>query len=207
MKKYCVFLGCCFLCCPLSANDCLGYKNIPRIVINVPAWTKRVVQPKEPMDLWHGNVVATLQESYDIATEIRQVKGGFCIGLKSVNITIGFSDFVINIDIRHQPDSCQYNAVLAHEEEHLNTYLSVMDDFMVDLHKSVFAAADSVMPVFVESKDDFDDAIDKMNKELQNHPDLVLVKQKIKAAEEIRNKQIDQEEDYQELNKCNGIQS
>ena len=173
----------------------------------MPDWTKRVVQPKEPMDLWHGNVVATLQESYDIATEIRQVKGGFCIGLKSVNITMGFSDFVINIDIRHQPDSCQYNAVLAHEEEHLNTYLSVMDDFMVDLHKSVFAAADSVMPVFVESKDDFDDAIDKMNKELQNHPDLVLVKQKIKAAEEIRNKQIDQEEDYQELNKCNGIQS
>lgn len=197
---------CCFLCCPLSANDCLGYKNIPRIVINVPDWTKRVVQPKEPMDLWHGNVVATLQESYDIATEIRQVKGGFCIGLKSVNITMGFSDFVINIDIRHQPDSCQYNAVLAHEEKHLNTYLSVMDDFMVDLHKSVFAAADSVMPVFVESKDDFDDVIDKMNKELQNHPDLVLVKQKIKAAEEIRNKQIDQEEDYQELNKCNGIQ-
>jgi len=191
----------------LSANDCLGYKNIPRIVINVPDWTKRVVQPKEPMDLWHGNVVATLQESYDIATEIRQVKGGFCIGLKSVNITMGFSDFIINIDIRHQPDSCQYNAVLAHEEKHLNTYLSVMDDFMVDLHKSVFAAADSVMPVFVESKDDFDDVIDKMNKELQNHPDLVLIKQKIKAAEEIRNKQIDQEEDYQELNKCNGIQS
>ena len=173
----------------------------------MPDWTKRVVQPKEPMDLWHGNVVATLQESYDIATEIRQVKGGFCIGLKSVNITMGFSDFVINIDIRHQPDSCQYNAVLAHEEKHLNTYLSVMDDFMVDLHKSVFAAADSVMPVFVESKDDFDDVIDKMNKELQNHPDLVLIKQKIKAAEEIRNKQIDQEEDYQELNKCNGIQS
>ena len=58
------------------------------------------------------------------------------------------------------------------------------------------------MPIFVKSKDDISLAIDKMNNELQSHPDLILIKQKIKAAEEIRNKKIDQVEDGSGLMKC-----
>ena len=41
-----------------------------------------------------------------------------------------------------------------------------------------------------------------MNQELQSHPELVLIKQKIKAAEEIRNKKIDQNDDGSDLKKC-----
>jgi hypothetical protein len=63
-------------------------------------------------------------------------------------------------------------------------------------------AADSVMPVFIEKKSDFDAAVEMLNQELQNHPELVLVTQKIKAAEEIRNKKIDQTENGADLMKC-----
>ena len=41
-----------------------------------------------------------------------------------------------------------------------------------------------------------------MNNELQSHPDLIIIKQKIKAAEEIRNKKIDQNNNKNELEKC-----
>ena len=41
-----------------------------------------------------------------------------------------------------------------------------------------------------------------MHNELQNHPEVVLVKQKIHAAQEIRNKQIDSDENNKDIKKC-----
>ena len=58
------------------------------------------------------------------------------------------------------------------------------------------------MPIFVKTKSDISLAVDKMNQELQLHPELVLIKQKIKAAQEIRNKKIDQNNNSDELEKC-----
>ena len=155
------------------AADCLQFKKIPGVYINTPDWTKTVVQPHTPMDLWHGNVVATLIDNYQINADVNTIDGGFCIGLKSVNAVVGYNDFVVNIDIRHAPDSCEYNAVLAHEDKHINAYLSVVDDFKGDLQRSIYSAAQSVMPQFVKSRDDIDAVIELMNVQLQSHPDLV----------------------------------
>ena len=58
------------------------------------------------------------------------------------------------------------------------------------------------MPIFVRNAEDIDDAVNELNAELQAHPDLILIKQKIKAAEEIRNKRIDQMDTGQNLKKC-----
>lgn len=184
------------------ADDCLNYKKIPRVFINTPDWEKQVVQPNKPMDLWHGNVVATMADNYDILTDVHDIDNGFCVSLKSVNTLIGYNNFRVNIDIRHIPNTCSYDVVLAHEEQHIQTYLSVIDDFKADFQKAVFSAADSIMPIFVKNRDDINLAVDMMNKELQSHPDLILIKQKIKAAEEIRNKKIDQNYNYDEFKKC-----
>ena len=195
----CWFLS---MCSPGWASDCLEYKLTPKIVINTPDWSKEVVQPKKTMDLWHGVVVATLVDNYDIVADVNKVDDGFCVGLKTVNAVVGYENFRVNIDIRHKPETCEYKAVLAHEDKHIKTYLSVIDDFKKDLHDSVYAAADSVMPVWVESKDNLDDAIEVLNNRLQVHPELIVVKQKIKAAEEIKNKQVDYMENGADLKKC-----
>lgn len=187
---------------PSAANECLSYKTSPRITIETPDWTKSVVQPLEAMNLLHGNVVATLVDNYDIVADITSIEDGFCVGLKSVNATIGYSDFLVKIDIRHSPDTCSYNAILTHEDEHIRVYLSVIEDYKSELYKSVFSAADSIMPIFVQSADEIDGAVDILNEALQSHPDVVLVKQKIKAAEEIRNKRVDQLDDGSGLRKC-----
>ena len=187
---------------PLIAADCMDFKVSPIVDIYKPDWKKLVAQPRVPMDLWHGNVVATLVDNYDIEVDVSQVKDGYCVWLKNVNATVGYNDFTVNIDIRHTPDTCAYNAILKHEEKHIKTYLSVIDDFDKELKNSVSLAADSVMPVFVNKKDDIDNAIDLIHQELQKHPDLILIKQKIKAAQEIRNKQVDQLENGADLKKC-----
>lgn len=184
------------------AADCMRFKINPSVFISKPDWKKTVVQPYAPMDLWHGNVVATLVDKYDISVDVNQVNDGICVWLKSVDAVIGYNDFTVQIDIRHTPDTCAYNAVLNHENKHIDTYLSVIDDFNSDLNSAVSVAADSVMPVFVKSNDDVDGAIDMIHQELQNHPDLILIKQKINAAQEIKNKQVDQNEDGSELKKC-----
>ena len=200
--KYLFFVFCILVSLPGLAVDCVAYKKIPAVYINTPDWSKTIVQPRKEMDLLHGNVVATMVDNYQINADVVPVDGGFCVGLKSVNAIVGYNDFVVNIDMRHIPESCEYNAVLAHEDKHIKTYLSVIDDFKGELQKSIYSAAQSVMPRFVKNRHLVDGVIEKMNDELQSHPDVVLVKQKIFADVEIRNKQIDRAESGDELKKC-----
>ena len=119
-----------------------------------------------------------------------------------MDATVGYSNFLVQIDIRHIPESCTYNAILSHEDQHIRAYLSVIDDFTHELMNAVYTAADSITPIFVQNASDIDAAITELNAELQAHPDLILVKQKIKAAEEIRNKRVDQHDHGQSLQKC-----
>ena len=193
-----------FLLFPISlyANDCVKYKQIPNINIFESDYIKNIIQSQRPLDKYHGNVLATLVEDYDIGVDIIKVKDGFCVVLKSVDGTIGYSDFSVQIDNSHVKDSCEYNAILNHEDKHINAYLSVVDDMRADIKNSVFNAANSVMPEFIVSYEALDAAIENMNTKMRAHPELVLMKQKLKAAEEIRNKRIDQNENNFELKKC-----
>ena len=183
-------------------DDCLSYKLTPKITLDVPQWSKEVVQPLRHMDLLHGNVVATMVDNYDIVADITNIEDGYCVALKSVFATVGYSDFLVQIDIRNAPESCTYNAILSHEDEHIRAYLSVIDDHKKELMDSIYTAADSITPIFVRNANDIDAAINELNAELQAHPDLILIKQKIKAAEEIRNKRVDQHDTGQSLQKC-----
>lgn len=191
-----------FFSAAAMADDCLSYKITPNVDLTVPQWTKQVVQPLQEMDFFHGNVVATMVDNYDIVADITNIEDGYCVALKSVNAMVGYSDFLVQIDIRHAPDTCSYNAILAHEDEHIRAYLSVMDDNRKNLQSAIYNAANSITPIFVYNQSDIDAAINELNAELQAHPDLILAKQKIKAAEEIRNKRVDQHDTGESLRKC-----
>lgn len=187
---------------PAFAEECVFYKLNPSVYLDIPVWSKEVVQPLQQMDWSHGNVVATMVDNYDIVADITSIEDGFCVALKSVNAVVGYSNFLVNIDIRHVPDTCSYNAILSHEDEHIRAYLGVMDNHRADLKNSIYSAANSIMPVFIKSADYMDAAIEELNNRLQSHPDLRLAKQKIKADEEIRNKNIDIKNDGTALKKC-----
>ena len=202
MLKNIVIFACCFLPISIFANDCVKYKQTPTISVNSPIYKKNIVQSNEQMDKFHGNVVATLVEDYDIIVDVFSTHGGYCIALKYVDSLIGYNDFSVKIDGSHIRGSCSYNAILNHEDKHINAYLSVLDDLQSDIKSSIFNAADSVMPIFVSSRKDIDSAVEEINYEMRHHPELILMKQKINAAQEIRNKRIDQNEDNHELKSC-----
>ena len=183
-------------------DDCLDYKLTPKVNIKTPIWEKNVVQPLQHMDVLHGNVIATLINKFEITTDLTSIEDGFCVSLKNIDVTIGYSDFLVQIDISNKPDSCSYNAILQHEDQHIRAYLSVIDDNNDLIKKSVQSAADSITPIFVNKESDIESAVDKLNEELQSHPDIILLKQHIKADEEIRNKKVDLNDNNETLKKC-----
>lgn len=202
-KKYLIFTMLVGLyVAPAIADDCLSYKLKPEINVTTPSWSKEVVQPLKPMDLWHGNVVATLVENYEIIGDTTSIEDGFCISLKGVNAVVGYTDFQVKIDSRHIPESCAYNAILTHEDEHIRAYLSVVDDYRENIKAAVFAAANSVMPIFVRDEKEIDTAMDLLHNSLQSHPELILMNQRIGAEQEIRNKRVDQIETGAHLKQC-----
>lgn len=185
-----------------ASDDCLNYKLNPIINIKSPVWQKTVVQPLKNMDVLHGNVIATLVDEFEITGDITSIEDGFCVALKNIDATIGYSDFMVQIDISHKPNTCSYNAILQHEDEHIRAYLSVIDDNKDLIKQSIKSAAESVVPVFIHNEKDMEGALDKLNNELQNHPDIILLKQQISAAEEIRNKNVDLNDTGETLKKC-----
>ena len=69
MFKYVLFL---ILCVTSAFADdvCVAYKTRPGVRISKPDWVKKVGQPLKVMDLYHGNVTATLVDEYDIIVNI-----------------------------------------------------------------------------------------------------------------------------------------
>ena len=196
-----IFLSLC-VSSAFAIDDCLNYKITPEITVKSPDWTKSVVQPLQNMDVLHGKVIATLTDEFDITSDITSIEDGFCVALKSVDVTIGYSDFLVQVDISHKPDTCSYNAIIQHEDEHIRAYLSVIDDNQYLLKQSIQSASNSINPIFVKDEKDIESAIDRLNDELQNHPDIILLKQQIKADEEIRNKYVDLNDTGESLKKC-----
>ena len=201
LKKY-LWLLCACVSVSGYSDDCLDYKLTPKINVIIPTWEKQVVQPLKKMDVLHGNVIATMVDNYEITTDITSIEDGFCVALKRVDATIGYSDFLVQIDISHRPNTCSYDAILSHEDEHIRAYLSVIDDNEKMLKESIFSESNSVTPVFVKNESEIESAIDKLNNEIQNHPDIILLKQHLKAEEEIRNKRVDENDNGARLNKC-----
>jgi len=178
--------------CLAPAADCLKYKRLPSLEIKVPGFSVSVVQPERGLDLLHGNVVATLAEEYEIEYGAEKAStGGWCVFIERVSATIGYTNFVIQIDKRHEKDSCEFNAIKEHEDEHVRAHLSVIEDGKKDIKQGLIDAADSVLPVFAETEKDFDRAMEEMEGELEARPEVKLLRQKLAAEQEIRNKKID----------------
>ena len=201
IKKIIFFI---FLFIPniVIADDCLDYKLTPNITVKIPEWEKEVIQPLKEMDVLHGNVIATLVDNYEITTDITSIEDGFCISLKSIDATIGYSEFLVKIDKSHKPNTCSYDAILSHENMHINAYLSIIEDNQKLLYDSIQSAANSITPIFISDIKEAESATDKLNEQLQNHPDIILLKQHIKAQEEIRNNYVDEKDTGETLKKC-----
>lgn len=184
------------------AEDCLKYKTSPIVKIKKNEWTQNIVQPELPMDSLHGTVVASFDEEYDLQVSATPSGSGYCVVLNGLNAALGYTEFQINIDKSHEPKSCKYKMTLEHEKEHVSAYLNAFKDEADNMKKSITLAANSIMPIFVSSLDGVNAALDDMQQELQSHPNIVLMKQKLDANQEILNKKVDERDPGLRIRLC-----
>ena len=198
-------VNCTLLTVPaLATPDCLKYKTLPSLEIKVPRASVSVVRPERFMNLLHGNVVATFAEEYEIEYGAQKADGGYCVFIEGITAVIGYTDFIVQIDRRHETDSCEFAAVKEHEDEHIRAHLSVVEDGMGDIRSAISAAANGVLPVWVADEYGIDGAMAGLEEALSGRPQIRLLRQKLAAEREIRNKRVDLNDRGERFRRCGG---
>lgn len=171
--------------------SCLKHKVVPSLDIKDPSFSLSVVQPDVEMNYLYGNMIATFVEEYEIEYGVEPVIGGYCVFIEGIKAKVGYTDFVVQIDRRHGEGSCEFESILEHEDEHISEYLDAFRSEKKGIERAIMDAANNILPIFVKSEDEFDDAMNGLEASLQNRPEIKLLKQKISAEIEIRNKKVD----------------
>ncbi|MDR0804065.1 MAG: hypothetical protein LBO08_03195 [Rickettsiales bacterium] len=185
-----------------AENDCSEFKISPEINMTAPQYSEKIERGDLSGDVMHGNIQASYIEKFGLSAASAPFGDGFCVVLRGLDIELGYTDFLIKIDKSHEPGSCEYNMVLKHEQEHRTVYLSVLDGKKAEIKKTLASAADMIAPAYVARFDDINGALDKMQRDLQENPNIILIKQTIDADTEVANKKIDTRGDSLRMLKC-----
>lgn len=193
MLKHGIFLL--FLILPnvLFAYDCSRFKF--DVDVNVNLENKKDIPVKSSDEDMVGMLGYTSpQTSYStpFSSVPIQVPGGYCVSLRSFDVNIT-QTFDITIDRNLKKDSCAYNLVLKHEQDHVNVHKDVFKSYIDNIKKTVYDAVNKVEPVFVKDLSDIDN-IDFYNK-IQNMDSIKKLKEDIKNKLEQENKNIDERGD------------
>ena len=83
----------------------------------------------------------------------KTARGRFCAYPVSHELSIGYADFLVYIDRRYRPGSCEYRAILEHENAHVAIYKSYLTRYLPYIKKQVRASALKVHPIVVSTPD------------------------------------------------------
>lgn len=140
-----------------------------------------------------GDISATLIRKFILETEMTESANETCLRLTGVRAEIGY-DFVVRIDKKFKPETCEYAAVLKHEYEHLNAYQSILSAADIS---AINKAAQNINPKTLKSSNETNAAIDAMLIELKDNPEIKIMMRGIEVESEIKNKNVDNDEtDY-----------
>ncbi len=204
-KIFKFFLICCYVFIPVYAfaTDCSKYKyDVDINVNNITKYEPVIQSSKENMIGKMGEILYQLSYSLKIFMIQIPVKDGYCVSLRSVDIDINVPEFLINIDKRLKPDTCAYNIVLKHEQDHMNVNKTVINSNIDRIKQAVINAVDSIKPVFISKIEDSGDIQINIQNEIENYKDVKDIKKKIKSEMNNANEEIDTRGDSFEMWKC-----
>ena len=208
-KKIFIFFVSLFFINPGFSGNCDLYKKQPKINMERVDWDVKI--SASDGDIWPRAGYVKVMPFSNYKSNIAYVYNGkyYCVFLDSVDVKIGFKDFEIIIDKKYEKDSCEYNAVLEHENHHISDSEKAFEIAYKDLESAITDVANSIEPIYVQNADDVPQAFENLNNQmlnskklqdlverfyqqtqhdagmLDNHPDEKLMKcetDKIKAA-------------------------
>ena len=189
------------LCAPAISGPCDKYKKNPDVNIKKAEWKINVHQTDENLGQKAGYV--NVQPFNSFAPKIGYVFNGeyYCVYLDSVESTIGFRDFEIYVDKKFPVDSCEYNAVLAHENHHINDAIAALNNVFPRVKQALQDAANDVQPVYVTDADSVPQVFEKMSNQVQNNKKLMDLVNEFKTQNDRDAAALDSEPD-DGLEKC-----
>lgn len=122
------------------------------------------------------NMDITLKTIGDIIGEY-----DFCVYPKTVQLSVYFSSPAIYISNQLEPDTCEYNVVLRHEQTHQQINKNALDYFLPLFRKAAAEISASLPPINVKTLSDIDKASEQLTQDYQNklNPLLDLFKQQL----------------------------
>ena len=104
---------------------------------------------------WHllGLTVAEFRLDMRTTVTVRPFRGDwYCVRAATVDVTVGFPDFVVYVDRKYRPDTCEHRAVVDHERAHIAIYRSILARFAPWVRDRLADAARRLGPVVVASR-------------------------------------------------------
>ena len=105
---------------------------------------------------WHlplGLAVAELGTRFEIKLFIRKSRTpGYCVALAEAKVTVGYTDLTVYISSNYAEGSCEFDAILAHEREHLQINQDVLEDYKAKFREMLRQVLRFKKVIFVHRK-------------------------------------------------------
>jgi hypothetical protein len=105
-------------------------------------------------DNWYPLGLTLTSFTYQVSPSVvayPMTNGRHCVVPTKIDVEMGYPLFEILIDNRYRRGTCQYNAILDHENEHVDLFLDVLKRFTPWLESRILTEAGRIKPIIVTS--------------------------------------------------------
>lgn len=189
------FLFCLFCVESVFAGPCDEYKKNPPVNIEKSSWNITVQSSQE--DLWPKGGFVKIHPFYTLSPTIQYTYNGdfYCVYLESVNAVVGFQDFDITINKKHKSGSCEYDAILKHENHHIQDSVNALNSLFPDIKSTLAELSNSIETIYVEDPDNVQIAIEGIESQLIESEQIKRLIENFKRQQEYDANVLDSEPD------------
>ncbi len=146
---------------------------------------------------WHllGLTVAEFRLDMRTNVTVRPFRGDwYCARAAMVEVTVGYPDFVVYVDRKYRPDTCEHRAVVDHEYAHIAIYRGILERFAPWVRDRLADAVRRLGPVVVASRAQAADLVqDRLSEK------ITPILDKLHEATEAANARIDTRDIYRAI--------
>lgn len=104
---------------------------------------------------WHLPVGLTSAEfgaRYETQVSVAKAKGGYCVALRELTVTLGYDDHVIYVTPAYEEGSCEFEAILDHEVEHAEINLESLRRYKPQIREAISRLVTGRRSILVHNK-------------------------------------------------------
>jgi len=140
-----------------------------------------------------GTTQSGLELRWTISYQMRNWKKQYCFWVASADVDISYHQLDVNIASEYEPGSCEYQAVLDHEYEHVEVAQEIMSPYAQQIQQALTSLAipTAHLPSVANSPEDAREEVEAVFRRTL-HP----VRDKINKALEVNQAVVDTKENY-----------